>query len=987
MTIKEAGILLLLNTILVPAIQARPTGKIVGKVADKVTHEPLIAANIVVEGTSLGNASDANGNFTILLVPAGVCRLKASYVGYKSVVDSLVRVENDQTTVVNFALEPVTLETAPVVITAQASGQDQAINQQLSAPQIMNVVSSARIQELPDANAAESAGRLPGVSILRSGGEANQIVIRGLQPKYNAITVNGVRLASSNPNDRSADLSMISPYSLEGIEIIKVMTPDLDPDALGGTVNFRMREAKGEEEGIKYNLLAQGGYNGLSDAYNKFRNYKFVGSVEGRFFEDHRFGLFGQVDVERRNLASNEFGANYGAPGNSTVNYLTTGLNLNDVLRDRQRGNGTVVVDYKTNDWKVGLSNFFSTGVTETQNRGEFFDIASSPIHNYSFTYAKSTLNQITNALQAEYDFSVLHVNANLSHTYSETKDPEDWVIGFRQPDQNLNGYYNKSNLYPEVIVRSASDNVNSTIFSNLILSNGFSRERGLAASLDLSSNLNLPEMNSTILFKFGGKYRHQTRSNEHQQSGGDGVALTSAGYIDSLIATHFPAAAAYAGTTPLPMAPFLDPGFNYGEFLNGDFPMVNPTSYSMLSEMARFVRANADRIQQNDAIAWAFDQANSTTFNYNGYENQGALYAMATIDMGSTITLIPGIRYQDILTSYTAPQGIQNTNSSHGGPYPHYDTTVTMDHYYWLPDVSLKYKPLSWFDVRLAYTNTLAYPDYNAIIPRIDVSLTNAIVWDNSQLAPTRSHNFDLYLSFYDNNLGLLTIGGFWKKIDDLIYPLIIDLTGDTVLKYFPERYASTSPISPSALYNITSAENLPGTIDNYGIELDWQTHFWYLPDPLNGLVFNINYTHVFSSSTYPYTILLQRPGSRLRVPVDTTYTAPLLYQPNRILNLSMGYDYLGFSIRVSMLYQADIFTGSAAEPVWMQLHTSTAAYRRWDLSVKQELPWLGIQLFGDINNLNSAKDVSVISAPTGVPNSQQSYGLTGDVGFRWRF
>ncbi|TLY29996.1 MAG: hypothetical protein E6K56_07510 [Ignavibacteria bacterium] len=173
--------------------------------------------------------------------------------------------------------------------------------------------------------------------------------------------------------------------------------------------------------------------------------------------------------------------------------------------------------------------------------------------------------------------------------------------------------------------------------------------------------------------------------------------------------------------------------------------------------------------------------------------------------------------------------------------------------------------------------------------------------------------------------------------------------------------------------------------------MELDWQTHFWYLPHPLDGLVFNINYTHVFSNSGYPYVIYLRPNRFSPLVPVDTTYTAPLLYQPNKILNVSAGYDYLGFSIRLSMLYQADIFTGVPVgkSPGWLQLYTSTAASTRWDISVKHDLPapLLGIQLYGDLNNLSKTTDVSVIHAPTGVPASEQLYGLTGDFGVRWRF
>ena len=62
---------------------------------------------------------------------------------------------------------------------------------------IVNIVSRARIQELPDANAAESVSRLPGVSLIRTGGEGSKVVIRGLSPQYNQITIDGVELPSN----------------------------------------------------------------------------------------------------------------------------------------------------------------------------------------------------------------------------------------------------------------------------------------------------------------------------------------------------------------------------------------------------------------------------------------------------------------------------------------------------------------------------------------------------------------------------------------------------------------------------------------------------------------------------------------------------------------------------------------------------------------------------------------------------------------------
>ena len=117
--------------------------------------------------------------------------------------------------------------------------------------------------ELPDANAAESVGRLPGISLRRSGGEGSQVVIRGLAPTYNSVTISGQKLAATDLDDRGVDLSMISPEILAGIEVSKALTPDQDADSFGGSVNFKLADAP--SGGFRSNFRAQTGNNYLRE--------------------------------------------------------------------------------------------------------------------------------------------------------------------------------------------------------------------------------------------------------------------------------------------------------------------------------------------------------------------------------------------------------------------------------------------------------------------------------------------------------------------------------------------------------------------------------------------------------------------------------------------------------------------------------------------------------------------------------------------------
>ena len=964
--------------LIVGAVQlsAATSGKITGSITDETSGEPLPAANIQIVGTSLGAAANIIGEYVIQKVPPGTYTLRCTFIGYKP-QEFQVKVVSDETTIQDFTLEYVAVKGEVVVVTAQAEGQIQAINQQLAAKSIVNIVSSARIQELPDANAAESIGRLPGVSVTRVGGEGNKVVIRGLEPKYNVITIDGVRMASSNYGDRSADLSMISSNMLEGIEVFKTVTADQDADVLGGTVNFKMREAKGGREGLGIHLLGQGGYTGLSNAYDQYNNYKFVPSVEGRFFNS-RLGVFMQANFERRNLTSNEFGATYANKSNDLVNYITQSVNLSYIPRDRKRINGALVLDYKLPEGKVSLTNFASTSTTEIQNRNEVFDInagsGAKNQHVYSLASSKSTLNTFSNALNIEKQLPIFHANLKLSHSYSETDNPDDWIATFRQSPANISQFENIINLDPSDVTAAAYTDSSRARLNTISTNDNFAQERAYTASLDLEMPLILSDKITSVI-KFGGKYRQQKRSYTSEVYGTNATFMSPSARGAAMMIVEQFGISDNPWDTNIPLSFFLDENFDYGEFLDGDFDMHNPMYYDLVSHLVDFCQENVDEFADaGSAEAYAINNYLSATNNYSGKEILTAFYAMATINIGPQITIIPGIRYQKLKTTYSGTRGQQTALSYQN--YDHStDTTVTVTHPFWLPNLNIRYKPFEWFDVRLSYSNTISYPDFNAIIPRIDVTTAAALAWNNYALEPSRSKNYDVYFSFSENTLGLFTIGGFLKKIKNLIYPWTFSKAGLEAAPY----YLTNKNPAAHLTYNISTYINNPYVIDNWGFEFDWQTSFWYLPDPFKGLVLNVNYTNVHSKAEYPFVYA----GATSATDIDTSFTDRLLHQPNHIVNIAVGYDYKGFSIRVSMLYQDDVFAGVSQ---WPQLRSSTAAYTRWDLSVKQNLPWFGLQLFGDLNNLNNEKDSNVLQMYPNIPRSMEMYGMTADIGLRWQ-
>ncbi len=969
------SIFILVATLLSSNIWAAGSS-IFGIIKDAKTGESLIGANIVLLGTSMGASSDMNGKYVIPKVVPGTYTLKVSYIGYDEIKIKVVVNEGDNINQ-DLKLDPVGIIGQEIVVTAQAYGQTQAINEQLSSNQIINTISAAKIQELPDNTVAESVGRLPGISVLRSGGEGDEVVIRGLAPKYNKITLDGVDMSSSNSSDRSQDLSMISSNMLEGISVSKSVTADMDAEVIGGTINFQLREAKiRESTSPLVNFLFQGSYTGLSDAYNKTNNYKYVISVENRYF-DNLFGVFAQADIERKNLTSNEYGASFVHKALSYTDVDLYSFSLNDIPRDRLRYNGALVMDYVIPDGKLKLTNFFSTGTTDVQTRGETYNLtagANQNQHLYDFNFSSSKLSQISNTFEYEQQLPIFHVVAKLSHTYSETQDPNDWAVDFIQTSAGLNNFIGIANLNPINVVNSANNNLSQTFLNTITTSSSFSRQRALSASLDLDADVNISNIISANV-KFGGKYKHQTRSYDYETYDGQGLSLGSARDVDDLLSAHF----GFPSTlgTNIPISYFTDPSFSYGKFLKGDYPMATPLNYGMLSTAVGLLRNFA--LQSGGTVSFGRDIYLSNASDYEGYEDQSAAYVMTVVNIGPDITIIPGVRYQNLRTNYTAPHDKQPPLGFQSDS--RYDTTVSENHGYWLPDLSIRYKVTSWCDIRLSYSNTIAYPDYQAIYPRLNVGLNGQINYNNYDMIPSRSHNYDGYLSFYENTIGLFTIGGFLKQIDNLIYPWSFFVTGKDVLKYYPSRFIN-GPLPTTE--QINTFVNNPYRVNDYGMELDWQTHFWYLPGPLSGLILNVNYTHIFSKADYPYQKSVSA-GGRGVPPVytDTSFSDKLLYQPNDIINLSLGFDYKGFSARVSMLTQTEIFTGPN---FWPQLRASTSTYTRWDMAIKQELPWFGIQVYGNVNNLNGAHDESVLPI-VNIPQNRADYGMTADLGARIKF
>ena len=234
-TIRLIALSLLTLLVGVAAMAAPAQGQVVGTVTVEGTGEPLVSAEVFVEGTAIGLITDANGRFTLLNVPAGPQTIVARRLGYLD-AQSEITVTAGTTTTVTLVLRETALNLDGFVVTGYGTQQRREVTGAVQS------ISGATIIEIPAPNLQTALqGRLAGVNVAESSGEpgaAPQIIIRGTgsisagtEPLY---VIDGVPFSLNLTNQLSIDqqnsnfgetrlnpLANINPNDIESIEVLK----------------------------------------------------------------------------------------------------------------------------------------------------------------------------------------------------------------------------------------------------------------------------------------------------------------------------------------------------------------------------------------------------------------------------------------------------------------------------------------------------------------------------------------------------------------------------------------------------------------------------------------------------------------------------------------------------------------------------------------------------------------------------------------------
>lgn len=857
---RTLAVLAVILMLAVTAAAQRGTGTITGKAVDR-QGALLPGARVKLQPGNIGAATDGQGVFNLIGLAPGEYTVTVSYVGFQDFT-SKVTVTAGQVSHVDATLI-VAGGSQEVTVVADAQGVDEAVNEQRTSDNILDVMPAGVIQSLPNENVADVVGRMPGVSLERDEGEGKYVQIRGTEPRLNSTTVDGVELAAPESSVRQIKLDTIPSDIVESVEVNKTLAANQDADAIGGTVNLVTKKA-GDLPTLK--LEAIGGWTPIL-------NTRYIGlttaTVGQRFGHNKRFGaLFsGSYDYNGRGINDIE-----PSPNDTAVpSYGSMDLREYRYKRDRWGFGGSL--DYKLKDPASGL--FLHYFLSDFKDYGDKWvyglNDAGAPKFSTSNRLPDYRIGDV--AIGGKHVFEKSWLSWELASAYSrQTAAGGNPGADFQPATNALNNLTSCVNTpssnfhlpqWSTSCFGSPTFDPNQWALEDIDTTVGNTSQANLQGAVSYGRNYHLGSHFST--FEFGFKVRNAHKGQDAYSPSYDTGAMLN----PSVTCT----ALGQSGCLPL-MPPFLtglsDPNYYFRAYSFGpvtDFSKITAALPNLLSQ----------GILPLDQEATQFT---SDSGNFDLTERVSAGYAMNTVEFGR-FRLQAGLRVEAtqlnilgfVVTQTADP--VTGLLSAVTNPAP-------ANTWYWdpLPSVQLRYRITDDDDIRAVYGRGISRPNPYDMVPYVTEDQTTSpysFAVGNPNLKPEHANDYDLLYEHYLKPYGEIQAGFFYKQLSQPIY-------------YLADPYYEGSQYPQYHGYIFDYIANGVNA-KLYGVEFAYIQHLGFLPGAWSGFGIMANYSKTGSSA-----------GT---LPLRTDNPA-LQRQTPTMFNLSPSYDRGRFSARLGATYNS---------------------------------------------------------------------------------
>lgn len=925
--------LLMLLAAVEPGFGQTTTGSLTGSVVDQ-QGGLLPGAAVAIVHQPTGKVYEAvtreDGRYVVPRVePGGPYVVAVTLDGFQKQEQSDVTIVQGETQTVDFRL-PLASVAENVTVMA---GMALARQQKRGASNILDAVAADAMGRFPDDNAAEALRRIPGVSMEIDQGEGRFVVVRGIDASLNNVTINGQIVGTpAEFGTRGVSMDSVPADLISRLEVTKAVRPDMDANAIGGSIDIATRKAFDRPEGF-FSASVRSGYNEMSGRMPYSGNVTF-----GRVLDaEQRWGIvvggsysYRRYDSELVNGSSDTW---------TTFNGLFVPHDhtryLYDVERQRQGVNASL--EFRPSRGHELALRFNHNLFQDLEGRQQSsFDFTRGTLTNQTPTSGRFSQGQATrqfrdyeqkhliNALQVggEHALRRSSVDWRLGASRGQRKTPNrvDWE--FRSAANAFPNTYDLSDpALPEI---TPTDNFYSAAaypFRRVRFRNDLEREDVLTGEVNVKRNTMLG--NRSAYWKTGVKVvtRDKMQDRENQNYTGSGFTLADFGL---------------AGAEP---DGFFDGRYRFGPTLN-------------LPVLQQFFQDTPER--------FVFDATgslqNSLEQDFDASENVYAGYLMTGVDF-TRWNVLAGVRVETTRATYSAHELLYaggaftgNVNRSTG------DTNYTNV----LPGVHVNIFPTRQLTLRAAWTNTLGRPSYANLAPtrafdeiqNENGTFTGSLSSGNPELEPYESMNVDLSVEYYLPS-GIMSVAPFYKRIANPIFTRGVVQDNVIVNGRLYERLSSSQP---------ENAEH--GHVA--GVELNYQNFFSFLPSPLDGLGVNVNYLFADSSVTV----------------FGRSDDLPFFKQSDRVGNVALIYEKYGVTGQIALSYTSPNLgiLGTDAD-----MDNYADSYTTLDAKLSVPLS-RGLRGILELRNLNDEARLRY----AGVPERRTSYEIYSwniNAGFDWRF
>jgi TonB dependent receptor/CarboxypepD_reg-like domain/TonB-dependent Receptor Plug Domain len=789
------------------ALSVVAQSQLAGKISDKANGEGLLGAAVVVENTTNGAITDMDGNYNLPLAP-GAYTIAISFVSYQT-VKVPVTIKANETTYLNQVLEEVknVIEAVTIVAKVERSTAVATMIERKKAAQLSDGVSADQIRKTPDRTTSDVLKRVTGASI-----QDNKFaIIRGMNDRYNAGYLDGALLPSTESDRKAFAFDVVPANLIDNLSIIKSGSPDLVGDFGGGIIKINTKAVPEE----KTQSLTIGTQLHSLTTFKPFTQFKTYAGENLNFVSSQRAIPTELLVGSKDKLASlsQQFNNDWSSTtANATPNTrLAYSLGLPIRLPDNQKLGVLFALNY-ANTRKTAtntLNTYDGSGqVAALQDNNFQQNISSGGLFNVSYMAGKTQVN-FRNLLNINTD------NSTIQRTGT-------------------------GNISDALTVRSTTNMIqynrlyNSILSAKQILDNGFT----VTGALNFSSiRRRMPDYRIV-------SYTKTPDFDNYMLPAGDFFKSSSGRFTSDLTENIF------GGNVEAAKSLILDKtkidfkaGYAY-QYRNRHFAARSFVYNGVNGELTYNPAVDLGSSHIGAAKLYLVEKTSKALDNYDGKSILHAGYLMADQKYGEKWRAVYGLRYETMDLNVSNPATVQNIAAINKGVL--------------LPSVNATYYLTEKVNLRAAYYKSVNRPEFRELAPfAFFVFDKNAEIRGNKDLQIAQLNHFDARAEYFLTGNQIISVGGFYKTIQNPI-EMSIDVT---------------QPFTTFTFRNEKSA-----TI--YGVELEMRKNLGFLP---NDFFKNIA---VFSNLSLMKSVLNFEAGTQAQL------NRPLQGQSPYIINAGLQYD-----------------------------------------------------------------------------------------------